>query len=175
MQTSEPSGQRQQNHRHGLKEHNRKRNLDLIISHTAQSAAKAVAAVKAERSRQRTEKVRKQVAATNAETARLARLTKAVEARTAELQRRVAEAEQEHTALANRTTAMSAQVDQMLARLADGNERVRQSAQVEATREAARRGRERDELLWKAGQVSDPILREAYLAKANGDNLDDDD
>lgn len=146
-----------------------------IIANHEDKVAKRVARAELDRRRAaKAEQGRRKTEAIKAETAKVRKRTALLKAQSDAIDDRIATAVAEQEAVQARveafTVSANAKIDQMLARLSTGQNYVDQ----QGMHEAARKGRERDENLWKAGATSDPTLRAVYLARAEGRELDDD-
>jgi hypothetical protein len=119
---------------------------------------------------------------TDRETARLRKQTKRIKKKTKTAQLRKAQAVQTLDNLMAEQAALAAQIDGLGARVAvvyRNAERafgaVAKQREIQAIADLARRDQEQAGWAHKASLTTDPTLRAAYLARANGEELTDDD
>jgi (p)ppGpp synthase/HD superfamily hydrolase len=118
---------------------------------------------------------RQNVAAMEAETAGMLAKVEALNLAKAESEQALATAREDQIRLTAQQDQLGARLNHIISQLNAGQERVERAQEDAAARIAARRDDDRASWSFKASTTSDPILRSAWLAKANGENCDDDD
>ena len=152
------------------------RNFDRMVKSFERERAikgradRIVRLAKAELSRRETEKIKKK-------TAKIRRKNAAGQAHIAEMRAQLAKAHAEQAEIAAQIEALTldakTRIDGMMKRLEVGQAQVRVSQNAQAIAALARQDQIRADYAFKATLTSDPILRAAYLARAEGRNLDD--
>lgn len=111
----------------------------------------------------------------NAETAEFQKQTAAANMAVETSKRRMALAEQEQADLGKRIEDMRSQIEAVYERAEAGARAVEQQEARRVAATLAREERDSDEWLYKANTTTDPVLRSAYLARADGIDPDEDD
>ena len=153
----------------GIREEDRHRKLDRVLDYLSERRAGLAKAAK----------VKRKVEAMNAKTAKIRERTELLKAQADETEAAIAEAVAKQQIQSDAMRAFvqdaSVKIAQMTERLELGQEQVRRSQAYQFNRVDDIARRERDEWAFKAATASDPDLRSAYLARAEGRSLDDDD
>jgi hypothetical protein len=120
--------------------------------------------------------IRRQTAALEAKTVRLRRQTQALNFEKAVAEERIAQAHREQGELSVTMSDLSRRMNVVTASFEAGRLARARNEAANAQRIAAREDRDRSEWAFKAATVThDPVLRAAYMARAEGRELTDDD
>jgi cell division protein FtsB len=128
---------------------------------------RVVRVVKAERTRKETDRIQKK-------TAKIRRKIEATELRKAEAERGLAALIAEQAQIAAQINDLAKRTDAVFARASSAYGAVAKQRDIQAIADLAKQDQERAGWRDKAFLTTDPDLRAAYLARANGEEIDDD-